>query len=79
MSITDEEIINVAELTGHEPPDEEMLELVKDNWKMAIIGHVDDEVKEACLKTISMPIEEWENKRERLFIIHSYGSTLTCY
>ena len=71
--VTDEEIFNVAELTGQEKPDDEILELVKDNWKMAIIGHVDEEVKDACLKTISMPPEEWKNKRERLFIIHSYS------
>ncbi|MCH2206059.1 MAG: hypothetical protein MK132_09355 [Lentisphaerales bacterium] len=71
--VTDEEILSVAELTGQEPPDEEILELVKDNWKMAIIGHVDDEVRDACLETISMPLEEWEKKRERLFIIHSYS------
>jgi hypothetical protein len=58
----------------HQPePDDEEIQTIKDNWKIAIIGYIEDEIRQNYIKENSIPLEEWELKKDRIFIIHDYS------
>ena len=68
---THEEIERIAELSGEEV-DDQSVELVQATWRSAIEHFIDEEVRRAYLAQAAMTAAEWEETRDRLYIVHDH-------
>ncbi|MCH2174638.1 MAG: hypothetical protein MK193_02800 [Lentisphaeria bacterium] len=70
--ITEHEIRTAAAKDGQEEPQEEDIELIQTQWKIHISDTVEEETREIYMKANDMPAHEWEEKQDRLTIVHDY-------
>ena len=71
--VTETEIRRVAKLSGQEPPDGYAVELVQGVWRAAIDDLLQQEILQAYLDGSPMPAAEWEEKRDRVRVVHDHS------
>lgn len=70
--VTAEEVRRAAAAGGMEPPDEQAVEIVQAAWRSNIESFVSDEILKAFPSRSGMSAAEWEEKRERIFVVHEH-------
>jgi hypothetical protein len=70
--VTADEVRRAAAVGGLEPPDDDAIELVQASWRAAIAEFVSGEVLKAWLESSPMPASEWEERRERIRVVHDH-------
>lgn len=69
--ISVEEVKRMAELGGQEEPDDEAIQQVQFQWRLAISQFMDEKIRERFLRHVTkMSASEWEDVRDRLYIVH---------
>lgn len=72
--VTAEEVRRVAELQKQEPPTDEAVEMVRQQWRTAISLHVDKLLRERFEQYMTKKSPaEWQEVRDRLYIVHEHS------
>lgn len=69
---TPDEIRRVAELAGAELPDDNAIDMIRAMWQSAIDDLIEEEVREGYLADASVSAKDWEDQRERIYIVHEH-------
>ena len=73
--VSAEEVRQVARVGGMEDPSEVEIQQVQLIWKAGIANFVEEQIREAFLRTTTLSAAEWETQRDRVRVIHEQLSS----